>query len=70
MKTISIDNGNSKTTVNALNEEQIKVVVDNIGLMERDENYLKAEKAAECAENDREWVKRFVEAYEGEIVIG
>ena len=70
MKTISIDNGNRKTTVNALNEEQIKIVVDNIRLMERDGNYLKAEKAAECAENVREWLGRFIETYDGEIIIG
>ena len=76
MATLSMNNGLSTVAVAAtvavaeLNDDEIKIVIDNIGLLERDENYIKAEKAAECAENDREWVKRFVEAYDGEIIIG
>lgn len=70
MATLSMDNGLSETTVKELNDYEIRILIDNIGLLERDENYLKADKAAECAENDREWVKRFVEAYDGEIIIG
>ena len=76
MATLSLNNGLSTVAVAAtvavaeLNDDEIRILIDNIGLLDRDENYLKAEKAAECSDNNREWVKRFVEAYEGEIVIG
>lgn len=70
MATLSMDNGLSETTVNDLNDYEIRILIDNIGLLERDENYLKADKAAECSDNNREWAEKFVEAYDGEIIIG
>ena len=70
MATLSMDNGLSETTVKELNDYEIRILIDNIGLLERDENYLKADKAAECSDNNREWAEKFVEAYNGEIIIG
>lgn len=70
MATLSMDNGLSETTVKELNDYEIRILIDNIGLLERDENYLKADKAAEDSDNNREWAEKFVEAYDGEIIIG
>lgn len=70
MATLSMDNGLSETTVKELNDYEIRILIDNIGLLERDENYLKADKAAESSDNDREWAEKFVETYDGEIIIG
>ena len=65
MATLSMDNGLSETTVKELNDYEIRILIDNIGLLERDENYLKADKAAESSDNDREWAEKFVETYDG-----
>ena len=70
MATLSMDNGLSETTVKELNDYEIRILIDNIGLLERDENYLKADKAAESSDNDREWAENFVETYDGEIILG
>ena len=76
MATLSLNNGLSTVAVAAtvavaeLNDDEIRILIDNIGLLDRDENYLKADAAAECSDNNREWAEKFVEAYDGEIIIG
>lgn len=70
MATLSMDNGLSTTTVAELDDYDFRILLDNIGLLERDENFLKAEDAALGSENNREWAEKFVEAYVGEIIIG
>lgn len=70
MAILSMNNGLSTTTVAELDDAEIRKLIDHIGLLDRDTDYIRGEAAAFGADTDREWAAKFVAAYPGELIIG
>ena len=74
MKKINLHNGNISDwqTVDELTEEEVKTAISLLTLLPNDSRYDKAEFAAseETQETDRDWLRVFVENYDGDIIFG